>query len=954
MPTHNLETIPTIDQNSSEFTFVQFIRRDLSYDDLLQFSVSLSPFDIALVLLRTEDHLHIVSCNNNASIAEQLKQIDVIFPEEGGYEQRLLKQLEDHLEHELDLGQVRFNDFSVNTAINGTLCLISQKEWDVEFDEIAFMEGLSNQLISKLKTSLNEQLVQFQGHSLDRCEEGFAWIDQNGKIVHFNRHYLELTGFDVKDLKEKKISSFDPHYSEQNWKDHWEEVQKRGKVQHETIFQSARAGQRPVDMVSEFVTVEGHKYVHVICRDITEKKLDEYRSTRFQGGLMLLNQLANKPEHSLADLISELIHLLTSFYGLPFGMVTKIEKDKVIVLEHQSPDEEYRYPTGQSLNLNEIYCSSTLKTFDVLSISSASQSDYREHLAYKKHKLETYIGCAILVGHEVYGTLHFSSFKSRRIDFDSYDREFLKLAANWLGAEIERSMNKERLITARTIAEEAAQAKALFLSTMSHEIRTPLNGIIGIGRLMAAKDLQEDQRKYVNLLNTTSDNLLAIVNDVLDFDKIDRGKVELEKIDFSLKRLISNITDMGKIQLDSKPVDLEVDFGLEVAEMYHGDSVRIGQVLNNLISNAIKFTSEGRIRVSVEAKELKEYHILKISVEDSGIGIDQKDQEKIFEDFTQAEASTTRKYGGTGLGLSICKGLLELMNTKLQVDSTIGKGANFWFELKLKPIKLRDEVGWAREKSIHEVLTDRVILLVDDDAPNRLILEQFLIGFGATVVLAKDGREVIEKACSRAVDVIFMDLQMPHFSGFEATDIIRSFEGTYFKNIPIIALTADCSELTQKQIENSALDGFMTKPLRVEAITKDLKKHFSRKNRVNPINTIASLNYVHKSTNGRTKSAIKYLEIVIESVNANCDILVGAMKNQDTNQVMELLHKLRPSLKSVDLQILFGQSTNYEADLKTGAFLEDLEIEIARYVVDVRKSMAVIQHIRTFMVQNCD
>lgn len=943
------EVNPLINPYFSHLTIVELLKKDSSFDELLQFSIGLSPFENGLLLIASDEKIRVGSIFLSSYSNEKLKYKQFNSGFNSDFESTLLSWLNEINPDRLLNEDIHFSEIEVNSSCIGKLVLFGESINGNEADKREFIVGLTNQIIQKIESSISIRLLQFQNHSLNRCEQGFAWIDKQGRIIYFNKLFLELTGFDLIDVKEKSIVEYDPHYNEKNWNGHWEEVKKYKQLESETIFQSEGADQRPVSLISEYISNEGEEYIHVVCKDITEKKLDEYRSTRFQGGLMLLNQLANNPENSLVDLISELLHLLGSFFGLPFGMVTKVINKEAEVIAHQSNDDDYKYSTGHIIELDETLCSQALKQLDVLAVPTISKSEYRNHLAYHKHKLEAYIGCTILVGHQVYGTISFSSFKPRRAGFDSYDIEFLKLAANWLGAEIERSINKERLIKARTIAEEAAQAKALFLSTMSHEIRTPLNGIIGIGRLLAAENLQDNQKKYVELLNNTSDNLLLIVNDILDFDKIGRGKVELEKIDFSMKRLISNIAEMGKIQLGTKQVKLDVKYGPNVSEMYHGDSVRIGQVLNNLVSNSIKFTESGTIRVSVISKVVEEDHLLKITVEDSGIGIDQKFQEKIFEDFTQAEASTTRKYGGTGLGLPICKGLLELMDSKLKVRSEMGMGATFWFEIKLTPIKLRDEVGRTRESSFTKILKDRVVLLVDDDAPNRIISEHFLKGLGATVVLAKDGQEVIEKTCSQAVDVIFMDIQMPKFDGYEATKHIRSFKNEYFKHIPIIALTADHSPETMEEIERSQLNGFLVKPLKIDELTTHCIEHFKRKFRRNPLTTISSLDYVHNSTNGRVKSAIKYLEIVIQSALADCSLLSKSITDQDSNSAMELLHKLRPTLKSVDLLILFSQSSSYEADLKTGAFIGDLELQLNRFVKDVNKSIEVLGAIKQFL-----
>jgi signal transduction histidine kinase len=367
------------------------------------------------------------------------------------------------------------------------------------------------------------------------------------------------------------------------------------------------------------------------------------------------------------------------------------------------------------------------------------------------------------------------------------------------------------LINAKELAEENAKIKLQFISNMSHELRTPLNGIIGTTNLLQLDEHTAQQKEQYELLNYSSQHMLHLVNDVLDFSKIESGKIELEKRNFNLQTFVKNIYNSFANQFEQKKLYFKLENNDENLN-YNilGDDMRLGQILNNLLSNALKFTHKGGVNFCISTSVVDKKIQITFQVTDTGIGIRSDSFGQIFESFVQADLNTTRKYGGTGLGLTISKKLVDVFGTSLMVNSEIGKGSQFYFSpiFDLVENYVEEEIT---EKDI-KALTGLKVLLAEDNKINMLIAKKFLLKWGVVVTEAKNGKEAIEKFATQHFDLLLLDLEMPEVDGFTALAEIRKINPT----VPAIAFTAAVFENIQATLLAKGFNDYVMKPFAPE------------------------------------------------------------------------------------------------------------------------------------------
>ena len=467
---------------------------------------------------------------------------------------------------------------------------------------------------------------------------------------------------------------------------------------------------------------------------------------------------------------------------------------------------------------------------------------------------------------------------------------------------------KEKAEMATSLAVEAVKAKQQFLSNMSHEIRTPMNAIIGFTKVVLKTELSAKQKEYLTAIKLSGDALIVLINDILDLAKVDAGKMTFEQVPFKMSLSLLAMLHLFETKIQEKNLELVTLYDKKIPAVLLGDPVRLHQIILNLVSNAVKFTTKGKITVSVQLlKEDEEKVLIEFSVTDTGIGITENKIERIFENFQQASSGTSRLYGGTGLGLAIVKQLVEAQGGSIKVKSEVDMGSVFSFTLSFQKTNAETEL----ESEIVELDKDIKhikVLVVEDIALNQLLMKTLLDDFGFERDIAANGKIAIEKLQSQSYDIILMDLQMPEMNGFEATEYIRNKMNS---TIPIIALTADVTTVDLAKCKAVGMNDYIAKPVDERLLYSkivSLVKTGLKENEPADAKKVRciDLDYLVRCTKGDPKLMMEMISLYLEQTTTLIRELKQSLKDKDWDLMQGTAHKMIPSFA------IMGISTHYE------------------------------------------
>lgn len=669
--------------------------------------------------------------------------------------------------------------------------------------------------------------------------DALVTIDEKGMVTDWNRRAEEIFGWSASEALGKEMADLIiPNEMREAHRHGMKHYMDSGdsKILNQSIEIEAirKSGERfPVQLSISPIRLKDKFLFTSFIADITARKKAEEESKLHNAHLAAI--IATQYELATAGMdLNRVIDLAVS------RARTLLKADGTIVEMVDGDELEYRAAAGTAINQLGMRLKVS-SSFSGLCIQEKrllqcldSEVDPRVNLeACRKVGLRSMIVAPLFDQDRVIGV--FKAYSAEKNAFGEAHINALHLIVGLMSAALARSQAFEAKQKAQDEAQKAASTKAEFLANMSHEIRTPLNGIIGISDLLVDLPLDVQQKKYADIIRASAQGLLTIVNDILDFSKIEAGKLNLELIGFNIATLVQ--TQVNLLSSIGKEKGLRVTTEIDPALQRHfrGDPGRIGQILLNLVGNAIKFTQSGEVSIRVKSVSdpSKGEQYVRFEVKDTGVGIPGEVIQNLFKPFTQADGSTARKFGGTGLGLSICKRLTEMMGGKIGVESEVGRGSTFWFTVKLLIVE-KDVApnNGEQDSRVNEPPTEAAIargryriLVAEDNSVNQMVALAQLKALGFSAQAVANGKEALDAYMTGQFHLILMDCQMPEMDGYEATRKIRAIEGTEGPRIPIIALTANAMKEDEERCLQSGMDSFVCKPVKREHLLAKLERY---------------------------------------------------------------------------------------------------------------------------------
>lgn len=742
--------------------------------------------------------------------------ISEIFPES------YLKMIE-NLKALTKPGQISSNEYTGRKK-DGTKVPIVTHSFGIFFeDRIVGYRGVVTD-ISKQKEYENQIIREkaFLEHLYNSTPAAIAITSPSGIVSMINREFTSLFGFTLEEAVNRNINDLivpDEKRDEAVKIDQLASLNQ--KEVRQTIRKDRNGNRIHVSLVATAVAINNEIVANLgIYRDITAERKNQL----LQEILYNISTAALK-QYDIKQLYPIIVQELRKIWDTNNFFIALYDKNSETLSLPFFADEKdnfYEIPTKKTITgwVIKNQKSVLLKEKDLKVLDESGEIDLIGT------PCKVWMGVPLNVENETIGVMCLQDYYSED-KFSHEDLYIMDFIANQVAIALQRRMILDNLISARRKAEDAAQSKQLFMSTMSHEIRTPLNEVIGITNLLLQGNPREDQMDYIKALKFSGNHLLTLVNDVLDYNKMESGKIIFEQTQFNLSDFLDEIRRSYSFRAKAKNLNFDIRKLNDLPNVVVGDPIRLNQILSNLLSNALKFTINGSIEVTV--KELSRnagQSKMEFCVSDTGIGIAKDKHAFIFDSFTQASADTTRHFGGTGLGLAICKKLIELQGGTISIESEPQQGSTFRFILSFGVSTKTDSRQQSGETAEHFTgLEGKRILVAEDNKINFFVANKFLTGWGINVTHAENGQIALDILARESFDMVLMDLHMPVMDGIEATRIIRNSDVERIRDIPIVALTAAIMSESHDKIENLKINDYVLKPFKPQDLFDRILKH---------------------------------------------------------------------------------------------------------------------------------
>ncbi len=718
--------------------------------------------------------------------------------------------------------QISSNEYIARKKDGTTVSIITHSFAIFHRNKITGYRGIITD-ISKHKEYENQinREKAFLEHLYNSTPTAIAITSSTGMISMVNREFTNLFGFTSEEAVNRNINDLVVPEELKEEALQIDMLASKNKREVRQTYRINKQGKRiHVSLIATTIIINDEVVAHLgIYRDITAEKKNQL----LQEVLYTISSAALK-QFDIKEIYPIIVHELNKIWDTNNFFIALYDKTSETLSLPFFADEKdnfYEIPikktiTGWVIKNNK---SVLLKENDLRILDESGD------IEMVGTPCKVWMGVPLKVEGNIIGVMCLQDYNDENKFFPE-DLHILDFIANQIAIALQRRMMLDNLIIARQKAEDAAQSKQLFMSTMSHEIRTPLNEVIGITNLLLQGNPREDQMDYIRTLKFSGNHLLILVNDVLDFNKMESGKIVFEQAQFNLSDFLDEIMRSYAYRSKAKELSFEIKKAGDLPVEVIGDPIRLNQILSNLLSNALKFTNQGGITVNIrELKRSGNQSSLEFTVTDTGIGIAPDKHSMIFESFTQATSETTRHFGGTGLGLAICKKLIELQGGTIAIKSEPGKGSAFSFILSFGVSEKSNQKAASEGPELFKGLEGKKILVAEDNKINFFVANKFLIGWGVKVTHVENGQLALEALEKEDFDLILMDLHMPVMDGIEATRIIRNSGDERVRNIPIVALTAAIMSESHDKIDDLNINDYVLKPFKPYDLFDRIRKH---------------------------------------------------------------------------------------------------------------------------------